>query len=351
MDVQRYYSSLPYDLAGSRSKNRFRMELLWGISKILDLMSSDRDFTVVFDYVCDIEVHYKDGLEFYQIKTHRAGSAPYTCKSLTTKTSKNAQGSILGKLFILNKGNGVDVKLVVVSNVPIKIGAKCLEPGEINLASLPQSSREVLENALKNELNVSDIDLTNAFYLHTNINLLNPEYEIQGKIVCRFHEIKHCEPNNPRALYRLIVDTVHSRACYEYSQNEYEEIIEKKGITRDEFNRILDIHAENEKTGIKQAREYIGQLGSVTQKREYNKAIARLIQLLPKSKPLHRLERKISKFLLSTDCGPQEETIDQLRKEFLSQFPIEYDEATRILFFVVIIGRFEQGVYDHENAI
>lgn len=351
MDVQKYYSNLPYDLAGSRSKNRFRVELLWGVSKILDLILSDRDFTVVFDYVCDIEVHYKDELEFYQIKTHRAGSSPYTCKSLTTKASKNAQGSILGKLFVLDKGKGASVKLVVVSNVPIKIDGKCLESGEINLASLPPSSRDVLENALKKELNVSDVDLTNAFYLYTDINLVIPEHEIQGKIVFRFHEIKHCEPNNPIALYRLIVDTVHSRACYEYSQNEYEEIIEKKGITRDEFSRMLDVHAENEKTGIKQAREYIGELGSVTQKREYNIAIARLIQLLPKSKPLLRLERKISKYLLSTDCGSREETIDRLRKEFHSQFPIEYDEATRILFFVVIIGRFEQGVYDHENAI
>ncbi len=113
----------------------------------------------------------------------------------------------------------------------------------------------------------------------------------------------------------------------------------------------MDVHAETEKTGIKQAREYISQLGGVTQKREYNKAIARLIQLLPESKSLHRLERKISRYLLSTDCGSRDETISQLCKEFYDQFPVEYDDAIRILFFVVIIGRFEQGVYDHENVI
>ena len=351
MNVKKYYTTLPYDLAGSRSKNRFRVELLWGISKMLDLMSSDKDFTVVFDYVCDIEIHYKDGLEFYQIKTHKSGSKPYTCKSLMTKASKNAQGSILGKLFVLNKENGVDVKLVIVSNVPIKVGDKSLDHGEVNLATLPESDKELLKSLLKKELDVSAIDLANAFYLFTDINLVNPEFEIQGKIVCRFHEIKQCEPNNPRALYRLIVDTVQNRACYEYSQGEYDDIIRKKGITRDEFNRILDVHAETEKTGIKQAREYISQLVGVTQKREYNKAIARLIQLLPKSKSLYVLERKISTYLLSTDCGPQEETISRLREEFYDQFPVEYDEAIRILFFIVIIGRFEQGVYDHENAI
>ena len=37
MNREAYYLSLPHDLSGSMSKNRFRIELLWGVSKILDL--------------------------------------------------------------------------------------------------------------------------------------------------------------------------------------------------------------------------------------------------------------------------------------------------------------------------
>ncbi|NLI93102.1 MAG: DUF4297 domain-containing protein [Peptococcaceae bacterium] len=66
--------SLPYDLSGSRSKNRFRLELLWGISKMLDIYNYS-DFAMVFDYVCDIEVHSQTGFEFYQIKTHKGAKA------------------------------------------------------------------------------------------------------------------------------------------------------------------------------------------------------------------------------------------------------------------------------------
>lgn len=51
------YGQLPYDLSGSMSKNRFRNEMLWGLSKIFDLFKEGKDFCVVFDYVCDIEVH------------------------------------------------------------------------------------------------------------------------------------------------------------------------------------------------------------------------------------------------------------------------------------------------------
>ena len=36
-----FYLSFPHDLSGSISKNRFRLELLWGVSKMLDLMEED----------------------------------------------------------------------------------------------------------------------------------------------------------------------------------------------------------------------------------------------------------------------------------------------------------------------
>lgn len=81
MDNREYYLSLPHDMSGSVSKNRFRMELLWGISKMIDIYDSG-DFTMVFDYACDIEIHFEDGFEFYQIKTH-TGNHTYTWKKLS----------------------------------------------------------------------------------------------------------------------------------------------------------------------------------------------------------------------------------------------------------------------------
>ena len=47
------YSKIPFDLSGSMSKNRFRQELCWGISKMFDLFDKE-DFCVIFDYKCDI---------------------------------------------------------------------------------------------------------------------------------------------------------------------------------------------------------------------------------------------------------------------------------------------------------
>ena len=74
------YTKIPYDLSGSMSKNRFRQELCWGISKMFDLFDKE-DFCVVFDYKCDIEIHFNNSIEFYQIKTHKIQS-PYKFSDL-----------------------------------------------------------------------------------------------------------------------------------------------------------------------------------------------------------------------------------------------------------------------------
>lgn len=92
MDREAYYLSSSHDLSGSMSKNRFRIELLWGVSKILDLMEGTEDFSAVFDYACDIEVHNNTSFEFYQIKSHKNNKV-YTTSSLT---KVNGEGSILG---------------------------------------------------------------------------------------------------------------------------------------------------------------------------------------------------------------------------------------------------------------
>nr|WP_135449633.1 dsDNA nuclease domain-containing protein [Planococcus citreus] len=59
MSITEHYMNLPFDLSGSRAKNRFRNELLWGLKKMLELYKESDDFTMVFDYSCDIEVHKK----------------------------------------------------------------------------------------------------------------------------------------------------------------------------------------------------------------------------------------------------------------------------------------------------
>lgn len=37
MSITDEYAKIPFDLSGASSKNRFRLEMLWGASKMFDL--------------------------------------------------------------------------------------------------------------------------------------------------------------------------------------------------------------------------------------------------------------------------------------------------------------------------
>ena len=351
MDVEKYYSSLPCDLAGSRSKNRFRLELLWGISVMLDLMKEDKDFTIVFDYVCDVEIHYKDALEFHQVKTHGPSHGSFSITALTKRQTKKTTGSILGKLYALNKDDDSNVKLVLVSNVPLKISGKNCNYGELCLETLSDADRISIESTLKAELGISQVDLTRVFYIHTSMNLCQPENEIKGKLIGCFSEIKHCEPRNPNALYRLIVETVETKACYEFSEQEYETILKEKGVSRAEFSQMLDAHMANENSGIKQAQDYIATIKDISKKRRYRNALASLVEQMMKSIPLRTLERQVRDFLQTIEeIGELPSALSLLNEKFGSRFPIEYTKEEKDLFFVITLGRFETEGLDHANA-
>ena len=346
MSIPVYYLSLPHDMSGSRSKNRFRAELLWGVSKILDLMEEDRDFTMVFDYACDIEVHYENGFEFFQIKTH-GRSKSYTTKRLT---KVEGESSILGKLYVLVRDSFPgEVRVAVVSNIPYSsMPADMLVNCFLNL---PDKDQKEIATALKEELKIDSIDFSKLFYVHTNMDLEHPDDEVRGKLTLAFEKIKKCEPTNPNALYRLIVDTVSDKACYEYSVADYNEILRFKGLTRKQFDELLELHSEKSKTGISAATKYIDQFPNIRDRMIYKRSLPNVLKLLSTSWPIKELESEIAKFLKHNDVGNMESAIDILSSRFNDRFPIEVNRADKAVLYIVVIKRFEDGVYGYEDDI
>ena len=209
MDNNEFYQSLPVDLSGSRSKNRFRLELLWGLGKLIDLMDTADDFTVVFDYVCDIEVHLPNGFEFYQLKTHSSSMTSYTISQLTTKEKQSSEGSILGKLFLLkSKDKSISTRIAVVSNIPISIGKKKCEALEVALTDLPADIQKKIIDALHDEIQLSQSDLVDVLFIRSHMNFAEPQNELAGKLSFSFERIKGYEPHKPNSLNRLYAEVV-----------------------------------------------------------------------------------------------------------------------------------------------
>lgn len=349
MNKKEYYMNLPHDLSGSRSKNRFRLELLWGVSRMLELMESAENFTIIFDYVCDIEIHLDEGFEFYQIKTEKEAGNGYTLKRILNQ-KKGDQGSILGKLYVLHNEE-MPVKLALACNKAFK--ALSSDPGEISFVQLNDEKTSEIINALKNELDISDVDLNDLYYIYTPMNLVNPEYEIKGQLITTFEKIKKSEPNYPNALYRLVMEEVSEKACYEFDEKDYEKIQELKGISRTKFNEILDMYSLTAKNGIKETNDYINNINELGKRKKYKDALSSLLPKLSQLKILQDLENSIVQKLKNKgeNLGEIDDEINWLSSIFDKKIPIEYTVEEKKVFYMIVIYKYLEGAYDNENVV
>lgn len=348
MNPSDFYMTLPYDTSGSRSKNRFRVELLWGISKILDSYNTS-DFAMVFDYVCDIELHMNNNFEFYQLKSHK-GTKTYTVDNLI-KIEKGSKNSILGKLYILKPNDCTDqkVKLAVVSNAYLKSGKKVYSDVDTQpFASISQKSLEKIQKALTEELHLQAFDISDIYYICTPLNLAEPENDVRGKLISTFEEIEGCEPKKPNALWRLVYDTVQGKACCELVQPDYESLISNKGITKSEFKKMLDCHKDNADDGVAQTKAYIEQLSNFKTRHKLKATLAKIVSEYPRSRELQKCEEEMSCYIRENEDGlPQDfdEAVAHLLNLFDSSFSTEYSKDERYLFCILILKRYEEGMY------
>ncbi len=345
MNNEEYYMALPFDVSGSRSKNRFKLELLWGVSKTLDIYDTT-DFIVVFDYVCDIEIHTENTFEFYQIKTHK-GEKTYS----ETDIIKQKKGhSILGKLYILKDENHPDIKLAIVSNAYFKDDKKVtIDVEELELSGISENSQKTICASLKSELGLESINLNNVFFINTSMNLNEPQNDIAGKIVTSFIKIKGCEPKKPNDLYRLIFDTVSGKACCELVQPSYSQLLCQKGLTKAEFDGLLNCHLDIADNSVELTKEYINRGFNYKERRNQKAALANLYKNLQISEELKNKEIEIANYVIENHQdlpNSFEDCVDYLIDRFSSTFSIEYSALEIYILIVLILKRFEEGVYD-----
>lgn len=342
---------LPYDLSGSSSKNRFRLEILWGAYKMFDLYESE-DFCVVFDFKCDVEIHFKGSLEFYQIKTHKVQS-PYNFTTLS-KPDKTGK-SIFGRLFILKKSSvsSVPISVALVSNAFFRLGKKIYSKSEkLKLSDLDEESQRTILAALKDEVG-DDFELTNIHYIYTSMNLNDPESDLKGKIVGCFEKIKMCEPTKPNALYRLIRETVEQKACYEFEPSCYEDVIEKKGITKTQLDDMLNRYVSRVDNAVEKVTAYIEKTyPNPKERKQLKESLVNVVEGLFSSKELKRKELEIAKFISrNSDNMPDstEEIVDYLLLEFGNTFPIENSQKDIYILMLIILYRWEDGKYEQND--
>lgn len=345
MNCSEYYMTLPKDLSGSISKNRFRNEILWGLSKIYDIYDKNDDFFVVFDYVCDIEVHTDKSLELYQVKTNKS-LTPYTCASLT-KLKKGK--SILGKLFLVKTKVPIiampNIKIGIVSNVFFE---KYKTKEILDFTTCEEDLKKKIVKCLEEELRITPIILDNSYYIYTPMNLLSPTDDLFGKTYRFFCKVKGCEPIKPNVLFNILKDKVTEKACYELEVQDFDDLIFKKGFTKKEINEILDKHITNSDDIIIKSKEFIkNNYSNFIERTKMNNSLALVI--VTKDELIDNIKNEITIFIGSNEDLfniNDKEVVEVLFKQFKDNFSIEYNDYDIRAVIIITILKYEEAVYE-----
>lgn len=229
------YQKITKDIAGARTKSRFTFEIAYGVTMVYEEYMKDDDFFIIFDYACDIEKSVGDKISFYQLKTKDKRN--FTIDALLSTTTKKPK-SILQILIDLKKTNSVD-KLYIVSNSHLSGEGEKIQ----NMECFPLSSLSLETQNKINEKIVWPLgipDLKNVFYCTTQIILKDADNSLIGITDKFLNSIFPSSYTNPSSFKKSIMAFAREKADYEFETDSLEDTIQKKGVTRNDVNRLLD---------------------------------------------------------------------------------------------------------------
>lgn len=179
------------------------------------------------------------------------------------------------------------------------------------------------------------------------MNLINPQNEIIGKLVRYFNETYSCEPKKPNSLYRMLYDEITKKACYEQEINSYDELIQKKGLTKEGLINTLKLYRDHSDDSIQDVHKWIEEnISNIRQKTIYKRKTEELLISLNNDKTLKCLENEIiEKCKLNDDLldGDIHTVINNLDQIFGVKLDV-YDKDFKYVFFIYMVKKIESGV-------
>ena len=258
-EIIRKYESIPPDPSGRVAKNRFRNELLWGVSKAIDLLFEHKKFIVVFDNLTDIEIHYpNEAFEFYSVKT-----------SITEHLDRGfildkngRKHSVIGdlvKLFVEHQFTRDDATYTLVSNKPLFLDRKKVTDdfGLFEFEAFDQRLKTMIVSTLNDDFKTDIVDLHNLSYLWVNINLEEPETHILGRLCSLFKFLYGDDVYGPQALYNHIYTDVNHLTSCEKGIRDYDEMISKVAMKSEKLLMILEGYRFSKNKSYDPLKEYI----------------------------------------------------------------------------------------------
>ncbi len=221
-------------------------------------------------------------------------------------------------------------------NKPLRIRKKDIDFHQNCFGEIDKDVIDEIKSKLCMELNLNSINIDNVFYIFDEMDFQHPEDAIKGKLISSFEEIKGEEPQNPNALYRLVMDTVKEKASYEFDLYSYDELKNKKGITRNDFDKMLDSHKKESKNGVSETQNFINNL-SLAKQRKYNIALSDLLQI-QNTERFRLLKLQIFNYICEHEdlFDDEKDYLKKISCVFNDDFDMEItDEMKDVLYLIV----------------
>lgn len=245
-------SNRPREISGSTASSRFDYQKDWSICQLIEHHRISSDYLFLFDYHEDLVIMNSESsptkISFYQLKGKKSGN--WTLNHLLDSDSGKDGTmllSIIGKLYDCKSKFSMETQtLNFVSNarynVKLEDGTDGKTKDQICIIELREGDRTKIKEKLIKELSLaSDPDYESLSFLKvTELSLNDSSAHTKGKLSDFFEEIK---PNGKfaiPALYQNLFSEVKRRSAYNKEIHSFEELIEKKGISRSNLQNWLD---------------------------------------------------------------------------------------------------------------
>jgi hypothetical protein len=241
----------PRENSGSSSSNRFDFQKNWAICKILELHQKPNDYLLTLEHFDDIIIFDSSTdpqkISFYQVKTNK--SPNWTLNSLTSrKKGKNGLlNSHLGKLYDnLDKfGDAVETLNFVTNNKvkgKLKNDVKCEDTDGFCCNELEDVALNKIINDLKLEHSLNSLKgFEKITYFKLGELSIDKHTELTKAKLADFLDNNLANVKYQIApLYKSIFDEIRMKSDVEKTVLDFDELKNKKSISRENFDSYID---------------------------------------------------------------------------------------------------------------
>ncbi len=298
--------------AGATTNDKYRYQYHWALYKVLSEHQERKEYAVFVELhedvvICDSLDVNKVSFELNQVKTT---SKTITFNELTKLKNKKKGTSVLGKLVGNSAGKAYSSKikllnLVSVYQFSLELKKDGVKLEKITLEDLSEDQIKKLEIAIEEELGKGTTLPKNLQFIVSNLSEEKYQNDLIATISSLITKMYPGALHNPIDIYRLLIDEINNKGVVTYDFAKWDELIDKKALTSNTVNRVI-----NSFTNLKDEGKIQAQFQEIVNEIKLNVIPRRKLQ---ESFDRYRLQRLGNNSVLQIDIT--KEIIRLIQKE------------------------------------